>query len=62
MESSATFLILVCFQVVSSSQLQENSSEIFAKKNCEKFPDKKRIQAWVKEFELYRTFENLNKK
>ena len=52
----------MCFQISSSSQLQENSGGIFTKFSCEKFPDKKRIQAWVKKFELYGTVENLNKK
>ena len=28
----------------------------------QKFPDKKRIQAWVKKFEMYGRVENLNKK
>ena len=60
MESSATFL--VCFKIPSSLQLQEKSGGIFTKISCEKLPDKKRIQAWVKKFELYGTVENLNKK
>ena len=51
MESSTTFL--VCFQIPSSLQIQEKSGGIFTKISCEK-----RIQAWVKKFELYGTVES----
>ena len=46
-------------QVRSFKKIQVEFSQKFS---SEKFPDKKRIQAWVKKFELYGTVENLNRK
>ena len=37
-------------------------AEFLQKCSCEKYPDKKRIEAWVKKFEVFGIVENLNKK
>ena len=36
--------------------------EFLQKCSCEKYTDKKRIEAWVKNFELFGIVKNLNKK
>ena len=37
-------------------------AEFLQKCSCEKYTDKKRIEAWVKNFELFGIVKNLNKK